>query len=321
VTTVELGGHDQRLLIRGHDVDNPVLLFLAGGPGGSELGTMARWAGQLERDFVVVTWDQRGTGASYRSFEPASTLTVEQAVADTIELSELLRDRFATTDVYLVANSYGTFLGVLAAQQRPDLYAAYVGTGQMVNVVETDRRFYDDTLAWAQQTGDVATVDALRTLGEPPYDDPLAILPVVAGEQQWNDYTGVEGHQGKREFYEHVGASEYSLLDKLSVFTGLIDTYATLYPHLYDVDLRTAASDLDVPVYLVQGRHEARGRAEPVQTWFSQLEAPHKQMIIFDVSGHRPFVEEPERFHEAMTDIVLADTAPEVADEGASGAD
>ena len=310
VTTVELGGHDQRLLIRGHDVDNPVLLFLAGGPGGSELGTMARWGGLLERAFVVVTWDQRGTGGSYRSFEPASTLTVEQAVADTIELSDLLRDRFAADRVYLVGNSYGTFLGVLAAQERPDLYAAYVGTGQMVDVVETDRIFYADTLAWAEQTGDGATVDALRTLGEPPYDDPLAILPVVAGEQQWNDYTRVVGHRGKREFIEHIGASEYSLLDKLNVFTGLADTYATLYPHLSDLDLRATASQLEIPVYLVEGRYEARGRVEPAREWFAQLDAPDKQLITFELSGHRPFVEEPEWFHQIMTDTVLTDTAP-----------
>ncbi|HSK97849.1 MAG TPA: DUF6064 family protein [Euzebyales bacterium] len=310
VATVELGGHDQRVLIRGHDVDNPVLLFLAGGPGGSELGTMARWGGLLERDFVVVSWDQRGTGASYAGFEPAATLTVDRAVADTIELSEHLRDRFDAGRIYVVGNSYGTALGVLAAQQRPDLYAAFVGTGQMVDVAETDRMFYDDTLAWAERTGDTATVDTLRALGPPPYDDPLATLPVAAGEQEWNDYTGVAGHQGKREFIEHLGASEYTLLDKLSAIAGLADTYATLYPQLSDLDLRATAPQLEIPIYLVEGRYEARGRVVPAREWFDQLDAPHKRLITFDLSGHRPFVEEPERFHQVMTDTVLADTTP-----------
>ena len=320
LTTVELGGHDQRLLIRGHDVDNPVLLFLAGGPGGSELGTMARWGGLLERDFVVVSWDQRGTGASYAAFEPTATLTVDQAVADTIELTEQLRDRFDTGQIYLVGNSYGTLLGVLAAQQRPELYAAFVGAGQMVDIAETDRMFYDDTLAWAERAGDTATIDTLRGLGEPPYDDPLAMLPVTAGEQKWNNYTDVAGHQGKREFSEHLAVSEYTLLDKLSTLAGLADTYAVLYPQLQDLDLRTAVTRLEVPVYLVEGRYEARGRVEPVRGWFSKLDAPDKQLITFDVSGHRPFVEEPERFHEIMTGSVLGDTAPDVR-TGATTAD
>jgi len=320
VATVDIGGHDQRLLIRGHDAANPVLLFLAGGPGGSELGTMARYGGLLEQDFVVVTWDQRGTGASYGSFEPATTLTVDRAVADTIEVTEYLRGRFDARRVYLVGNSYGTFLGVVAAQQRPDLYAAFVGTGQMVDVAETDQIFYDDTLAWAQRVGDRATVETLRALGEPPYDDPLAMIPVTAAEQDWNDYAGVEGHQGKREFYEHLGASEYTLLDKLSTLAGLADTYATLYPQLQDLDLRVAASRVTVPVYLVEGRYEARGRIEPVQEWFAQLDAPSKRLMTFDLSGHRPFVEEPERFREVMTGTVLAEDTPDTA-PGESAAD
>lgn len=100
--------------------------------------------------------------------------------------------RPATTEPILAAD--GTFLGVLAAQQRPDLYAAFVETGQVVDVAETDQIFYDDTLAWAQRVGDTATVETLRALGEPPYDDPLAMIPVTAGEQDWDDYAGVEGH-------------------------------------------------------------------------------------------------------------------------------
>jgi pimeloyl-ACP methyl ester carboxylesterase len=308
--TVDIGGHDQRILIRGHDVDNPVLLFLAGGPGGSELGTMARWGGLLERDFVVVTWDQRGTGASYASFEPAATLTIDQAVADTIELTAQLRDRFGTEQVYLVGNSYGTVLGVLAAQQRPDLYAAFVGTGQMVDVTETDQLFYDDAIAWAGRTGDSATVTTLEALGEPPYDDPLAMIPIVDSERRWNDYSDVAGHQGTRQPDQYLGASEYALLDKLGAVAGLADTYAVLYPQLQDVDLRTDVPQLDVPVYLVEGRHEARGRLEPAREWLAQLDAPRTRLITFDVSGHRPFVEEPERFHQVMTDTVLAETAP-----------
>jgi hypothetical protein len=201
-------------------------------------------------------------------------------------------------------------LGVLAAQQRPDLYASFVGAGQMVDVRETDRLFYADTLAWARRTGDTATVDTLRDLGTPPYDDPLAMLPVTAGEHRWNDYTGVDGHQGTRDFMQHLGMPEYTLLDKVGALAGLVDTYAVLYPQLQDLDLRTAVPRLDVPVYLVEGRYEARGRIEPVREWFARLDAPSRQLITFDLSGHRPFVEEPERFHRVMTGTVLAGTAP-----------
>ena len=93
LTSVQLGGHEQALMIRGRSVDNPVLLYLAGGPGGTDLGAMRGDVG-LEQDFVVVTWEQRGTGKSYVALDPAETLTVNQMVADTIELTNLLRTRF-----------------------------------------------------------------------------------------------------------------------------------------------------------------------------------------------------------------------------------
>jgi pimeloyl-ACP methyl ester carboxylesterase len=318
-TTVDIGGHDQTLLIRGHDTDDPVVLFLAGGPGGSELGSMSQYAHPLEQDFVVVTWDQLGTGRSTAQFDPAETLSLDGAIADTIEVTEYLRDRFGDEQIYLVGNSYGTFLGVRAVQQRPELYAAFVGTGQMVSVVATDRLFYEDALAYAEATGDTALADTLLANGEPPYDDILDMAPLAASEHQWNDYTGIEGFPGRREPTDNLFVREYSLMDQVRSMANLLDTYVTLYPELYDVDLRDTTS-LDVPVYLVQGAHEARGRAALAEEWFEQLDAPDKELFLFERSGHRPWVQEPERFAEVMTETVLARTAPDVLIDGSAAA-
>lgn len=310
LSTVSIGGHDQSLLIRGHDVDDPVVVFLAGGPGGSEVGAMSRYAAPLERDAVVVTWDQLGTGRSTGQFDPESTLSLDRAVADTIELSEHLARRFGEDRIYLVGNSYGTFLGVRAVAERPDLFAAFVGTGQMVDVVETDRMFYEDALAHADATGDTATAATLRANGPPPYEDLLDMAPVVASEHEWNDYSDIEGFPGRREPTENLFVPEYSLMDQVRSMANLLDTYVTLYPELYEVDLRDTTR-LEVPVYLVQGAHEARGRAVLADEWFERLDAPDEEMVVFELSGHRPWVQEPERFAEVMTGTVFARTAPD----------
>lgn len=326
LTTVEIGGHEQSLLIRGHDRDDPVMLFLAGGPGGSETGTMSARAGHLERDFVVVTWDQLGTGRSTGQFDPAETLSVEGAVADTVEVTEHLRARFGVQQVYLVGNSYGTLIGTMAAQQRPELYAALVGTGQMVDPVETDRLFYEDALGHAEATGDAALAATLRDNGPPPYEDLLKMSPLVASERVWNDYSDIYGFPGLQEPTEHLLVTEYSLMETVRSMSGLLDTYSTMYPELYAIDLRADVAELDVPVYVVQGAHEARGRLEPAREWFDLLDAPHKEWIVFERSGHRPWVQEPERFAEVMTGTVLADVDPDADVDGtpatpAAGAD
>ena len=308
LTRLRIGGHDQAVLIRGNDARNPILLFLAGGPGGFEMGVMSRYGHLLEQDFVVVTWDQRGTGRSYGSFEPVETLTFDQAVADTIELTEYLLDRFGDEQLYVVGESYGTLLGAHAVQQRPDLYAAFIGSGQMVSTVATDRMFHQDAIAYAERVGDEALLATMESLGEPPYADPLDYLSLVSSEQLWNDYSDVEGHESKREPTGSLGVPEYTLMDQIRALTGLADTYAVLYPQLDDVDLRSDVPALEVPVYIAMGRYEARGRVEPAREWFDLLAAPEKEMVTFEVSGHRAFVEEPEAFHSLMTNVVLAET-------------
>ncbi|HKZ83732.1 MAG TPA: alpha/beta fold hydrolase [Anaerolineae bacterium] len=301
--TVPIGGHDQALMIRGRSIDNPVLLYLAGGPGGTDLGAMRADVG-LEQDFVVVAWEQRGAGKSYSALDPVETLTLEQMVADTIEVTNYLRQRFGQDKIYLVGNSWGTTLGVLALQQHPELFHAYVGTGQMVSQRETDIMFYEDTLAWAERTGNDALADTLRQNGPPPYEDLLDYEPAISHEHDWNPYPELDT---SKEMPGNLFVPENSLMDRINGLRAFLDTFSVLYPQLQDIDFRSYVTSLDVPVYIVIGKHEARGRAVLAKQWFEMLEAPSKEMTIFEHSGHRPLFEEPAAFASVMT-RVLDDT-------------
>ncbi|HET9508555.1 MAG TPA: alpha/beta fold hydrolase [Gaiellaceae bacterium] len=310
LTRVELGGHDLALMIRGHSIESPVLLFLAGGPGGSELGAMRRHLEALEQDFVVVTFDQRGAGKSYDALDPASTLTLDGAVEDTLALTDYLRDRFGEDRIYLVGQSWGSTLGVLAVQRRPELYAAFVGVGQMVSQRETDRIFYRDTLAWARETGKGDLVARLTDIGPPPYATILPYETALSYEHEVYPYDHSRNSEGEGGFSENLLVEEYTLLEQVNALGAMMDTFSVLYPQLQEIDFRRDADELEVPVYLVQGRHEAAGRAVLADEWFEQLEAPAKTMVVLETSGHRPLFEQPARFHEVMTQTVLAETAP-----------
>jgi proline iminopeptidase len=104
---VPIGGHDQAIMLRGVSVGAPVLLFLEGGPGGTGIGRVRNSGEDLEQHFVVATWDQRGTGKSYQALEPTSTMTVEQMVKDTLEVTNYLRDRFVKQKIYVVGKLLG----------------------------------------------------------------------------------------------------------------------------------------------------------------------------------------------------------------------
>lgn len=297
---VKVGGVEQALMIRGRDSGAPVLLYLAGGPGGTDIGALRRDA-TLEQHFVVVAWDQRGAGRSYAALEPTDALTVDQLIADTIEVTQYLRARFGVEKVYLVGQSWGSLLAVLAAKQRPDLYHAVVGVGQMVNLRETDVTFWHDTLAWAERTGKTKLAATLRANGPPPYADITKYEPVVAHEHTWNRYPTLDT---SHEMPGALMVPEYSLIDKLNAFRGFLDTAHYLYPQLQDLDLRYDAARLAVPYFLVLGEHEARGRAEPADAYFEALAAPYKEQYVVAGAGHRANFDSPARFAGIMLSVV-----------------
>ena len=309
LTRVKIGGHDLAMMIRGRSVENPVLLFLAGGPGGSELGAMRRHSEALENDFTVVTFDQRGTGKSYDQLDPTSTLTLDRAVADTLEVTNYLRERFGQDKIYLAGQSWGTVPGILAVQRQPELFSAFVGVGQMVSPKETDRIFYRDTLAWARESGNATLADTLTVNGPPPYTSMLDYEAALSYEQEVYPYSHAGNSEGSGQMGENIFVGEYTLLEQLHIFAGFMDTFSVLYPQIQNVDFRTQATSLQVPVYLAQGRHEAPGRQLPAQEWFNQLRAPSKQLTYFETSGHRPLWEQPGQFHDLMTNVV-ADNPP-----------
>lgn len=309
LTRVRLGGVDQGILLRGASEDLPVLLYLHGGPGGTDMGVMRVFGGALEREFVVVSWDQRGSIKSVGGLDDPATMTPEQVLADTIELTEYLRGRFGEERIYLLGNSWGSTLAVLAAQQRPELFHAVIGTGQMVSQAETDRLFWEDTIAWARGEGRTGIVEELTAQGPPPYGELLAYDPVFAYEREWNSYDRTDEYDAKGELPFAAFTREYTLIEQIRALGAFLETFAMLYPRIQDIDFRREVPALDVPFYMAAGVHEARGRAVLADEWFEMLQAPIKVRADFPLSGHRPHVEEPGRFAELMQ-RVLAETYP-----------
>ena len=257
---VRLGGVDQWLIVRGQDANKPILLFLSGGPGGSEAGRVLRFNQELEKHFVVVIWEQRGCAKSYPSLRPKSALTVDQYASDIIELAGMLRERFDEEKIYLVGHSWGTIIGVRAVQQRPDLFYAYVGASQMVNVRETDQIIYDELMEHARQTGDTEYLQTLETQGPPPYGGKNPVGPyarLFTREYQVFEMASIKSEAFRREgdlLQLALRQPEYGWLDRVNYLRSLVSTFNILYPQLQELDFRRDAVRLDLPVYVVLGR-------------------------------------------------------------------
>ncbi|MEZ2277485.1 MAG: alpha/beta fold hydrolase [Microcoleus sp.] len=303
---VKLGGSEEWISIRGKDSRNPVLLFLAGGPGGSQLVTARRALAGLEDRFVVVNWEQPGAGKSFDAVD-RSKLTPDRYITDTRELVLNLRQRFGKEKVYVLGESWGSALGIMVVQRYPDLFHAFIGTGQMVAFLENDRICYDFALRLAAERGDTKQVEKLKQQGPPPYYGNDVLWKSATYLTETLNYMNQNPAIANGfNTLQDLAGSEYGLYDKVNFIRGLLDTFGVVYQQLWDVDFRKQATRLEVPVYFLIGRHDVNAPPKLTEEYFNLLTAPHKELIWFERSGHNPWVNESTKFVDAIVNKVLA---------------
>lgn len=307
-----IGGTKQSVLIRGRSSTNPVLLFLHGGPGTSELGILrVHNLPALESHFTVVVWDQRGAGKSYAALVPESRMTIEQFISDTRELSVLLCERFQQPKIYLARHSWGSVLGALTVQRYPELYCAFVGIGQAVNMREGERISYQWTLAQAERAQDAKSVARLKQIGAPPYLGELR--PKLTTQRRILAKYGGEVHGNPRGGMTTLlscllKTSEYSWQDRINVFRGVFAGMRCMWPQILSIDLTQQVPELRVPVYFLEGRHDYEAPATLAESYFQRLRAPQKALVWFEDSAHFVNSEQADAFNRFFIERLLPET-------------
>lgn len=298
---VELNGRKQWISIRGQSRENPVLLFLAGGPGGTQLAAVRYELAALEAHFIVVGWDQPGAGKSC-SAVPAEDITAETYIEDGYALTNYLRETFGQQKIFLVGESWGSALGIFLIDRYPEVYEAFIGTGQMVDFDGTERLNYEKALELAVAADDRKTIDKLEANGPPPYYGSDVVwksavyLNYLSAAMAQNPAIHNAGYNTFRDIF----SSEYGLLDKVNFFRGLVNTYNQVYPQLYEIDLRTDYARLEVPVYFFEGRHDINAPTALVEEYLAVLDAPDKEIVWFEHSGHSPWINERDKFVQEL---------------------
>ncbi len=303
---LEFNGRKQWVSMRGWDKNKPVLLFLAGGPGGTQMAAVRHELSELERYFVVVNWDQPGSGKSYYA-DKTENITVRTYIEDGHALTEYLKKRFSQERIYLVGESWGSALGIFLIDGYPESYHALIGTGQMVDFAETERMDYENAMKIAKSKGDTALAEQLAANGKPPYYGKdvtwksAVYLNYLGSHMSDNPKIHNPGYNTLRD----IGSSEYGVLDKINFFRGIINTYNHVYQQLYNIDMRTDHTRLNVPVYFFLGRHDVNAPTVLVEEYERVLEAPDKEIVWFEHSGHSPWINEREKFVKEVLSCFL----------------
>lgn len=302
---VELNGRRQWVSIRGA-AHAPVLLFLHGGPGGSEFAHRRRYLRELERGWTVVDWDQPGAGRSYRGDETSETLSLETLVDDGVALVELL-----TSDhdgpLVLAAHSFGTVLGVRMLERASQHIAAYAGASQVVNWALQEERSYDWALEAARRDGNAKAERALTDIGRPVDGQYTSGTAGVQTQRRWLGVLG--GVAADPSFVPRWALNiftspDYPLGAKVKYLKAMERSMDLIWPQLCrEVDFSRDATELSVPVHLFAGRKDRITDLAQIQDWCARLTCPAQSLDIVDDAGHLSLYEQPERFVSFMDKV------------------
>jgi len=319
---VKIAGTDQWIHIRGRNRKNPILLYLHGGPGFSNIGIMDAIQRPWEDYFTVVQWDQRQVGKSYYpANDETNPLTVQGMIEDAEEVIQYLRRHLNQDKLFVLGHSWGSALGMHMAKRHPDWLHAYIGVGQVVNKMDNERALYERLLSHAREQKDnelLAKLDAIA-----PYPDPdspaqsivenraswmLRQLSLSAGEAMmhhlfFDDVLKIWSFDKLISPHLTLTDISHSLLgDEIA----LERPPYTLMQDMITIDLSNdVGSSFEVPIFFFTGAHDWHTSRTLSDKWFSQINAPHKELIHFEESAHGIVFEEPGKVLIALVNKVL----------------
>jgi pimeloyl-ACP methyl ester carboxylesterase len=299
---VSIGGIDQWVTIRGEDRSNPVLVFLHGGPGDVTNPWSFVMFAPWEAHFTVVQWDQRGAGRTLSKSGPsvASTMTLDRMAQDGIELAEYLCKHLGKRKVILVAHSFGTILGLRMIREKPDLFFAYIGTGQVADETRNYTVAYEALLKKARDAGNQQALDELKSIGPPPYANGAG----YGIQRKWaNRFEGAD-----RFLYGTLGlalvAPGHSVQDLNDSIDGQMLSGDRLVPETRSETMKELGLKFAIPMFFFEGTEDFTTPTELARKYLEAIQAPRKEFVSIS-GGHFAVFMNSEQFLGELVAHVL----------------
>ncbi len=288
---VKIGGIEQWVAIKGSDCANPVILMVHGGPGNPNTIFAQLPYASWEKEYTIVQWDQRGAGRTFMR-NPATAegvLSLAGLAADGVEVAAYTAKHLKTKKMVLFGGSWGSALSVHMAKLRPELFAAYLSTGQLVNGRENETDSYRKLLALAKAANDTKTVAAVEALGAPPWTNPRnpGLLRKISrgyeakattpAPKPW--FVLAAAYQTEKMQADYEAGEDYSWIQYVGMKgEGM---HATL-------DLYKLGTEFKMPVFMVVGEHDLTTTPEVAKRYFDAIKAPKKEYFLLPLTGHDP---------------------------------
>ncbi|MEZ4669494.1 MAG: alpha/beta hydrolase [Anaerolineae bacterium] len=298
------------MFIKSTDASHPVLLYLHGGM--PDYFLTRKYPTGLENYCTMVWWEQRGSGMSYSPHIPLQTMTVEQLIADTLEVTRYLCHRFGQEKIYLMGHSGGSFIGIQAAARAPHLYHAYIGMAQMSYQLKSEKLAYDFMLEQFKKNRNLAMVRKLEAMpvtmlhGTPPAylalrDHAMHSLGIGTTHDMKSVVTGI--------VLPSFSCPDYTLMEKANLWRGKSRAgVSVIWDKMTTTDLSTQVARFQLPIYFCHGIYDYTCSYTESKSYFEKLQSPLKGFYTFEQSAHSPFFEEPQKMQKIVREDILTGT-------------
>jgi pimeloyl-ACP methyl ester carboxylesterase len=289
-----IGGCQEKVSIQSDNVsDNPILIYLHGGPGSSVFMYSHLYNEKLKKAFIFVNWDQRGTAFSYHD---GMTTNISEDIIrdDTLELVKYLLKRFNKEKVYLIGHSFGSAIGLHLVANHPEYFYAYIGVGQVIDYkynesVEITYKWLHKTLDDANDAENISRIEKDHF----PYID---IVTKYGGHHRLSIDLNKLKMSSPYYFDGYLDLAEKSKAFTLDSMSKNLNLKAIFNKPL---------SKIDIPLYFFEGvnDHVIACAPELVTEYCNNVKAPRAKTIWFQNSAHMPNIEEPEKFQDELINI------------------
>ncbi len=292
-----INGIEQWVTIHGENT-KPAILFLHGGPGSPISPYSDNLYKEWERDFIIVQWDQRGTGKTFGNdlpknlspeFLQSNPLTIDQMVADGIVLSEYLLKHLDKKKLILFGTSWGSVLGVKIATKRPKLFYAYVGHSQITDPND-ELTLYNKVLRMAKSISDTASLETLKIIGLPPYTEARNMGKLLRIVKKYESLSAIPApdswfvlsptYDNEKDNQSRSDGDDYSFVnyegDKRLAVPSMKSTINLMKDHI----------KFKIPVYIIQGAEDLLTPAVATKKYYDLIKAPSKKYYLLSKTAH-----------------------------------
>jgi pimeloyl-ACP methyl ester carboxylesterase len=307
---VNINGMEQGMIIKSKDSTHPVLLYLHGGV--PDYFLTKKYPTGLEDYFTVVWWERRGSGLSYNADIPSKEITLEQMLSDTKEVTNYLRSRFGKEKIYIMGRSGGTFIGIQAAAQTPELYHAYISVAQMTDQLKSERLAYEYMLEQFKEKGNKKMVRRLESAPVTIADGTPDAYIALRDKAMHSLGIGTTHHMNSiitGMFLPSLTCREYTLTEKINLWRAKASSgVSILWDTILVTDIAKQIPEINIPIYFFHGIYDYTVSYPLAKNYFEQIKAPMKGFYTFNNSAHSPIFEEPLLVKKIIEKDILHNT-------------